>query len=785
MRQQGSNWIDRTVGMLRADVSNIFPRQTEFLATNPNMLTYGNNNWCLIKTFANNASAWGVDPQDYHNILRGDTRVINQVYKVLRKSTDGGGSWYLTDCFWNRTRIMSTIAYSPLYPLRVYFGFDDQQYASWTFLSRSYDGGETWRGPGIQSDFTNNTIAIDYSNPDIIYIGDLKHNHGVWKSTDAGDSWDEFNEGLIPETPKIYELAIDATNTYIYAAIEPGLWKRRADGSTVWQRIGQDVINEDKVVAVVVNPDEPNIVYCATEDANGIGHIYTSPDYGNIWLEIPIEWPVSGKKTINDLAIYANAPDTVYAGTSQGVYKYVDNYISGILSENTTLSGDWIVTGDITVPFGITLTLQPGSALYFVPDFDRCESGIDYCRCEIIVSGVLNVTGGERNEVKLTSLASNPQALDWYSIRLLENSQADIDYAEIFYGYAGLITSNAQRLDITGSLIQHNHRYGIKVSNTNISINNNTIDNNGYYGIWTNSCAGAIENNDITKHNGYGIWLKGSTGLIDNYIDNTGLIGFSQYGIYFVSNFYSQTVSGNTIKYFGQGGVLIAANNSVKLSNCAINANNYYGIKRLSGYGYDTVRYAVILEHEIGVLCLNHSAGGMNLGRSDDWGNNSIYSEEIPDYLYVANRNPFGIPATIYALYNWWGSDPPDPARFEGPVEYDPWLPGPPSGGGPQSSGETRLNRCSRITHIAPNPLTKETTIYLSVAQRDDIELVVYNVCGQEVKRIVNRINEPGVYKVFWDGWDERGAILASGVYIVQLRTNTGVKSSYKIMLIK
>ena len=583
----------------------------------------------------------------------------------------------------------------------------------------------------------------------------------------------------------INELAIDPPSSYIYAATNSGLY-RRMIGGLAWYRKGSNQINESKVVEVVVNPVEPNVVYCATEDDNEVGHFYTSPNYGDIWLEIPIEWPLSGERFINDLAIDANAPDTVYAGTSQGVYKYVDNYISGPISQNTILSGDWIVTGDITVPGNITLTLQPGTELYSVPNFDRCESGIDNSRCEIVIHGTLNLVGTETDLIKFTSLAALPQSRDWYGIRMLSSSQANIDYAHILYGYCGLMASFAQNTNIAHSLIQNNYTYGLRLSGSNIVITNNVINNNGYYGIYTTACNGSIESNDITKHTGYGIWINGSVDIISNTVSNEGFLSRSQYGIYFYNGFQNQTVSQNTIKRFGQGGILLGANNSVNINNCSITDNAYYGIKRLRGYGYDKVRDSEILEHEIGVLCIDHSAGGMDLGRTPfDMGNNSIYSTGASDWLYVANFSEQSVPAVIYAEYNWWGSDPPDPSKFIGPVDYDPWLSGPPGGGGPQSSGETGLNQCSKITRITPNPISRETTINLSITQPDNIELMIYNICGQRVKTIANRINEPGTYKVSWDGKDEQGDLLAAGVYFVQLKTNAGISSSCKIMLIR
>jgi photosystem II stability/assembly factor-like uncharacterized protein len=790
-------WTEKVNGLLKGWVDYVYPYPNKVIsfARNCRFVSYLVNStdngvsWNTINTFNSRTCAAAVRPDYNDEMLRGyGPNYSLYIRPVLAKSVDGGVVWD-TIRYWSGMyyATMQVIRYAPTWSRRVYIGIGDWWTCPLVYMLRSNDAGSSFEELFDPMRYDVRSLAVE-NNPDYLYLGDCNPENpkGVHKSTNAGNSWTAFNDGFPLPLPIINELAIDPNNIYIYAATDHGLWKRSADGSTIWQRVGEDVISESEIVALVINPSETNIIYCATEDENGIGHIYTSPDYGNIWLETPIDWPISGEKKINDLAIDANAPDTVYAGTSQGVYKYVDNYISGPISQNTILSGDWIVTGDITISSNITLTLQPGTELYSVPNFDWLNSGADRNRCEIIINGTLQAAGTETNPIKFTSLATNPQPRDWYGIRILTNGQTYCDYAHILYGYAGVTATSAQNLNITFGLIQNNSQYGLKLSGTSVSIKDNTIDNNGAYGIWTNSCAGSIERNTITRHSGYGIWIKGSTDISGNIINNEGFSGRSQYGIQFVTGFYNQTMSQNTIKGFGQGGILLRANNSVNINNCSITDNAYYGIKRLRGYGYDKVRDSEILEHETGIYCIDHPAGGMDLGRTPfDMGNNSIYSTGASDWLYVANLGEQSEPAVIYAEYNWWGSDPPDPSKFIGPVNYDPWLSGPPSGGGPQSSGETGLNQCSKITRITPNPISRETTIYLSITQPDNIELMIYNICGQRVKNIANRINEPGTYKVSWDGKDEQGDILAAGVYFVQLKTNAGISSSCKIMLIR
>ena len=50
------------------------------------------------------------------------------------------------------------------------------------------------------------------------------------------------------------------------------------------------------------------------------------------------------------------------------------------------------------------------------------------------------------------------------------------------------------------------------------------------------------------------------------------------------------------------------------------------------------------------------------------------------------------------------------------------------------------------------------------------MELRVYNLLGQPVRSLVQRVLTSGEHKFFWDGKDDRGEVLSSGVYFYQLR---------------
>ena len=84
----------------------------------------------------------------------------------------------------------------------------------------------------------------------------------------------------------------------------------------------------------------------------------------------------------------------------------------------------------------------------------------------------------------------------------------------------------------------------------------------------------------------------------------------------------------------------------------------------------------------------------------------------------------------------------------------------------------------------SPNPFNPETKIRYTVASRGIVTIDIYNVSGQRVRTLVQRPHDPGVYDVKWNGTDDQGRHLASGVYFYQLRT-PGVIDSKKLILLK
>jgi hypothetical protein len=70
-----------------------------------------------------------------------------------------------------------------------------------------------------------------------------------------------------------------------------------------------------------------------------------------------------------------------------------------------------------------------------------------------------------------------------------------------------------------------------------------------------------------------------------------------------------------------------------------------------------------------------------------------------------------------------------------------------------------------------PNPFTHEVTIAFSLAQTGPADLVIYSVSGRKVRTLARGPREPGEYSLTWDGRDDGGAAVGTGMYYARLVT--------------
>jgi hypothetical protein len=84
-----------------------------------------------------------------------------------------------------------------------------------------------------------------------------------------------------------------------------------------------------------------------------------------------------------------------------------------------------------------------------------------------------------------------------------------------------------------------------------------------------------------------------------------------------------------------------------------------------------------------------------------------------------------------------------------------------------------------------PNPFNPETKIQYYIPKSSQVAVKIFNILGQSVRTLVNSKNQsPGTYSVIWDGKNENGNIVPSGVYFYYLET-PDFKQSKKMLFLK
>ena len=102
--------------------------------------------------------------------------------------------------------------------------------------------------------------------------------------------------------------------------------------------------------------------------------------------------------------------------------------------------------------------------------------------------------------------------------------------------------------------------------------------------------------------------------------------------------------------------------------------------------------------------------------------------------------------------------------------------------GAPQA-GESLVVDYS-LSQNYPNPGNPSATISFSLPQASHVSLEIYNLLGQKVRTLVEGAKEAGSHSVIWNGRDESGKVLSSGIYLYRLKTEQGDFVQVKKMLL-
>jgi len=153
-------------------------------------------------------------------------------------------------------------------------------------------------------------------------------------------------------------------------------------------------------------------------------------------------------------------------------------------------------------------------------------------------------------------------------------------------------------------------------------------------------------------------------------------------------------------------------------------------------------------------------------------GNSSFLKEMSLDFLQngfveVMNANLHTELVMITAVTNKTGG----PWNFSYAAKWDPLL--------VQVKEDEKEGEISgfHLEQNYPNPFNPYTTIPFRVHGKRETEngpirttLVIYNILGQKVRTLVDKVQKPGRYEVVWDGKDRSGVSVSSGIYFYKLK---------------
>ncbi|MFQ5500357.1 MAG: T9SS type A sorting domain-containing protein, partial [Candidatus Zixiibacteriota bacterium] len=100
-----------------------------------------------------------------------------------------------------------------------------------------------------------------------------------------------------------------------------------------------------------------------------------------------------------------------------------------------------------------------------------------------------------------------------------------------------------------------------------------------------------------------------------------------------------------------------------------------------------------------------------------------------------------------------------------------------------EPEGPDQLPQSFTLSQNYPNPFNPATTIEFSLPSRSDVDLVVFNLLGQEVTVLANQQFAPGTHRIEWNGKDARGRDVSSGLYLYRLSTAFGNESRKMLLL--
>jgi len=477
-----------------------------------------------------------------------------------------------------------------------------------------------------------------------------------------------------------------------------------------------------------------------------------------------------------------------------------DTNVSGNQSGTWSLANSpYFVIGDVTIPSGSSLVIEPGVLIEVQGYFIINAEG--YITAQGTVSDSIKFYGQGTTTWKGIRLEDEINQNDFMYCRISNTSDtngygihsvgARVIIMNCFFddhrkavNFSAMGDENPSYMEISDSKISNCEQCGIIITeNSNVLIDNCEITHCGqgttYWpgiqlSIQTSSgeCNPTITNNHIHHNDKQGITLANlyNYGEMAPHVENN-VIEYNLTGVYL---------------YNGQG---YYKNNEI--------CNNFIAGDPNSGAGvmlYGSGTNGTFVQNEVafnfcGFYCINNATSNLgdlgNLNTNDDGENNihdnidgtgttfSVYNGSSLDMKAENNSwdsdNYTEIAATIID-----GNDNPS----YGIVDFDPIYIG------VAQDPQIEVAACNLIGNL-PNPFTHSTTISFAIGSQAHVSIEIFNLKCQRIKTLPSTSLNKGTHSVAWNGKDDTDQEVPSGIYFYNLKVNNEVTNTGKCVLIR
>jgi len=269
--------------------------------------------WFPFGPDGGSARSFAADPGNHMHLYLGAAN------GCIYQSQDGGKTWARLARIGNRDDlVVDNILVDPANPKHLVVGAYVVGDGGDIYVSN--DGGTTWAGEPEMEGQSVRALTSAPSDPKLLVAGTLE---GVFRSTDTGAHWERISPRDSAEIHEIESLAVDpADPNVIYAGTWHLPWKT-TDGGKTWTSIKQGIIEDSDVFSIVVDPKRSNVVYLSA-----CSGIYKSEDgggkfTGGVGVNKAQGIPSTARRT-RVLMQDPNHLDTVFAGTTEGLYRTFD-----------------------------------------------------------------------------------------------------------------------------------------------------------------------------------------------------------------------------------------------------------------------------------------------------------------------------------------------------------------------------------------------------------------------------------------------------------------------------